>query len=136
MKSAAEYLAWVEALIVDNPCVEHWEVIRKEAQGDAGLFRYRLQMSDGTMVEMLERFMIMGGRVEVTKYSFHWQGPHGDLIRRWDNAPHHPEVASHPHHVHHGDESNVLPHHPMCAHDILNVLCRQAGSETARDEGH
>jgi hypothetical protein len=35
-------------------------------------------------------------------------------IHRWDNAPHHPEVAPHPHHVHDSQESQVtaseLPH--------------------------
>ena len=42
MKSASDYLAYIKALIVLNPQVVHWVVVREEAQGDLGLFRYRL----------------------------------------------------------------------------------------------
>jgi len=38
--------------------------------------------------------------VEISKYNFHWQDATGNLIRRWDNAPHHPELDNYPHHVH------------------------------------
>jgi hypothetical protein len=33
-------------------------------------------------------------------YSFHWQKENGELITRWDNAPHHQEIRTFPHHVH------------------------------------
>jgi hypothetical protein len=48
-------------------------------------------------------------RVVVNKYSYHWQRSHGQLVKRWDNAPHHPEIETHPHHLHDQDEENVLP---------------------------
>ena len=38
--------------------------------------------------------------VEISKYNFHWQDAAGNLIRRWGNAPHHPELDNYPHHVH------------------------------------
>lgn len=34
------------------------------------------------------------------KYSFHWQTAGGDLVARWDNAPHHRELSTHPDHKH------------------------------------
>lgn len=33
-------------------------------------------------------------------YSYHWQKQNGDLILRWDNAPHHPKIVTFPHHKH------------------------------------
>ena len=42
MKDAADYLVHIKALTVVNPQVMHWTVVREEAQGDMGLFRYRL----------------------------------------------------------------------------------------------
>ena len=36
-------------------------------------------------------------------YSFHWQSETGELIIRWDNAPHHPDILTFPHHVHTGE---------------------------------
>lgn len=37
---------------------------------------------------------------EHRKYSFHWQSSNGDLIIRWDNAPHFPDLITFPHHKH------------------------------------
>ncbi|MCF2138402.1 MAG: DUF6516 family protein [Candidatus Thorarchaeota archaeon] len=33
-------------------------------------------------------------------YSYHWQDKNGNLITRWDNAPHHTQVQTFPHHKH------------------------------------
>ena len=40
------------------------------------------------------------------------------MIARWDNAPHHPHVSTHPFHKHNQDGS-VAPSRPM---DITRVL--------------
>ena len=48
-----------------------------------------------------------GDYLEVEKYSFHWQDAVGNLLKRWDNAAHHPEVVTNPHHIHDGAEENV-----------------------------
>ncbi|MEO6284185.1 MAG: DUF6516 family protein [Dyadobacter sp.] len=42
---------------------------------------------------------------ERRKYSFHWQKNSGEVITRWDNAPHFPKISTFPHHKHLGDES-------------------------------
>ncbi|HPC78126.1 MAG TPA: DUF6516 family protein [bacterium] len=33
-------------------------------------------------------------------YSYHWQGKDGNLRIRWDNAPHHKDIKTFPHHKH------------------------------------
>ena len=33
-------------------------------------------------------------------YSYHWQEKGGRMIIRWDNAPHHKQVKTYPHHKH------------------------------------
>ncbi len=38
------------------------------------------------------------------KYSFHWQSENGDLIIRWDNAPHFNNLPTFPHHKHIGNK--------------------------------
>ncbi len=126
MKDAADYLGYIKALIALNRQVVHWEVIREEAQGDVGLFRYRLTLRDGGLLEMFERFQVVGGRLHVTKYSFHWQGSDGQLRKRWDNAAHHPEVPTHPHHVHDSTEANVLSREPISAEGVLAIIAEEA----------
>lgn len=122
MNSALEYLAHIRALIVSHLKIVHWTVVREETLGKSGLFRYRLSLDDGSTLEMFERFMVVGGRVEVTKYSFHWQDANGRLRKQWDNAPHHPEVSTFLHHPHDGSESTVLPHAPITAEEVLTTF--------------
>ncbi len=40
MKDASDYLVYIKAIIVSNPQVLRWSMIREEAQGDIGLFRF------------------------------------------------------------------------------------------------
>ena len=126
MKDAADYLGYIKALITLNRQVVHWMVVREEAQGDLGLLRYRLTLRDGGLLEMFERFRVVGGRLQVRKYRFHWQDADGQLYRRWDNAAHHPNVPTHPHHVHDGAEANVLPHGPISAEEVLTIIAAKA----------
>jgi len=71
---------------------------------------------------MFERFEVVSDEVNVTKYSFQWQDTGGTLRKRWDNAAHHPEVSTHPHHLHDGSEENVMSHEPITAKDILKII--------------
>ena len=54
---------YIKALIVVNPHVLHWSVIREEAQGDMGLLRYKLTL-DGGLLEMFEFFQIVEEKVK------------------------------------------------------------------------
>jgi len=134
VKDAADYLGYIKALIALNRQVMHWKVVREEAQGDVGLLRYRLTLRDGGLLEMFERFQVVGGRLQVTKYSFHWQDADGQLRKRWDNAAHHPEVPTHPHHVHDSTEANVLPHEPISAEEALAIIATEATDRDRQSE--
>jgi hypothetical protein len=105
-----------------NAQIRHWQVVREEVQGESGLFRYRLTTQNGDLLEVFERFEIEQQYVIVSKYSYHWQRADGQLIKRWDNAPHHPEVPTHPDHLHDGDENNVLSYAPVKLTDVLSML--------------
>ena len=126
MKDAADYLAYIKALIVANSQVLRWIVVREETQGDMGLFRYRLALRDTSLLEMFECFQVLEGRVQVAKYSFHWQDAAGQLLKRWDNAAHHPELSTNPDHIHDGAEDNVRPHEPISAEEMLTLLAAEA----------
>jgi hypothetical protein len=122
VNEADDYLAYVKALIIANPQVVGWKALREEAQGDLGLFRYRITFHDGSLLEMFERFQIVNGKLLVTKYRFHWQDAAGRLLKRWDNAAHHPQVSTHPHHVHDGSEENVSSYEPLNVEQVLAMI--------------
>jgi len=127
VKDAAEYLAYIKALIVANPQVAHCAIQREEAQGDDGLLRMRLTLRDDGLLELFERFTIAGGSAQAIKYRFHWQDANGQLRKRWDNATHHPEIPTYPDHVHEGAETNVLPHRAVSAAEVLALIAPEAG---------
>jgi Family of unknown function (DUF6516) len=122
--NASDYLACVKALIVLNPQVLHWTIVREEEQSDRGLLRYRLALKDSSLLEIFEFFIVTSAGVDVTKYRFHWQSTDGQLRKRWDNAPHHSEIATYPHHIHDGAEENVLPHEPMTVEKVLSAIAK------------
>ena len=124
MKDASDYLAYIKALIVANPHVLNWSVIREEAQGDMGLLRYKLTL-DGGLLEMFELFQIVEDKVKNLKYSFHLQDKSGKLLKRWDNAAHHPEISTSPHHVHEGTEKSIQPYKSMNAQEFLTFLAAE-----------
>lgn len=122
MKDAADYLAYIKALIALNPQVVHWMVVREELQGNSGLFRYRLALRDGSLLEMFESFHVREEKLQVAKYSFHWQSKDGKLKIRWDNARHHPELKTFPHHMHVGEDGNVKASKGIDLWEVLRIM--------------
>lgn len=58
-------------------------------------------------------------------YSFHWQKADGELIIRWDNAPHHQEIETYPHHMHIAE--GIKKSYSITLEDILNELKKKIG---------
>lgn len=88
------------------------------------IYRLRVYMKDGDLLEIMKRisFSKKDEQSDTTKYSFHWQNTKCQLIRRWDNAPHHPEIQTHPYHVHEDNEDNVKPSLPITATEMLCLI--------------
>ncbi|MBI1879412.1 MAG: hypothetical protein HYR94_14540 [Chloroflexi bacterium] len=124
MTDAAEYIAYVKSILISNPHIVSLKIVREEVQEKIGLYRYRLALTDSGLLEMFERFEVAMDEVKVTKYSFQWQDAQGRLQKRWDNAAHHPQVSTHPYHVHDKSDDTVLPHEPVTAIDILKLIGR------------
>lgn len=55
---------------------------------------------------------------EHRKYAFHWQSASGELIARWDNAPHFPDLATFPHHRH-GANGEVVESHDISFDEVM-----------------
>lgn len=122
MRDASEYLLYVRSLILLDDQVQHWQIMREEAQGDRGMFRYRLVFFNEDLLDIFERFVIMNGQATVLRYSYHWQRATQEFVKRWDNAPHYPNLTTDPHHLHDGNEDHVLAHPPVKITDVLTII--------------
>ncbi len=121
-EQVAERLMAVRIALLTSPVVTDMRVIQEQALGDVGYFRIRCKLANTDEVLFMERFRWKNGAIAVEKYSFHWQNAEAKLIRRWDNAPHHPEINGFPHHLHDADESNIQPHGPVDVFEILRII--------------
>lgn len=109
----------VQAALANAQVIVAVSLLHESAVGDVGYFRVRAYFVDGSEAKFMERFRHRADTTVIEKYSFHWQRADGSLIRRWDNAPHHPEITSFPNHIHDGDENHVLAHEAV---DVFRVL--------------
>ena len=80
------YLQELDEFISAAPEVEQVEVIRRSIW-DTGMeciavYRYKLRMSDGSLLELTERLVEEQGSISITKYRHHWQDQKGRLIKR------------------------------------------------------
>ena len=132
-----EYLQRLDELLSTSPWVADVEVVRRSVR-DTELektlhYRYRVGLADGGLVEMTERVLEAQGTLQVTTYRHHWQDPSGRLVQRWDNAPHHPEIETFPHHLHDGAEDRVVAHPAVTGLEVLQrILAEVEGRQQAR----
>jgi hypothetical protein len=62
------------------------------------------------------------GGIEIVTYSFHWADAEGQLLKRWDNTPHFPDLDGFPHHVHDGRTGDVYESTPMNLFRVLDII--------------
>lgn len=81
-----------------------------------------LHLKSGHQLHVAE-FVVLETSVTRLKYRYHLQRVDGVLVARWDNAPHHPQIATFPDHKHVA-AGGIEPSPPM---DLLAVLAEIPG---------
>lgn len=73
---------------------------------------------DGTRLHINE----VWARGELRKYAYYLVTPTDEVILGWDNAPHHPEVATYPVHLHYA--GNVYPSQVRSLSYVLDLIAQ------------
>lgn len=93
------YLIRLQTTIESRREIDTSDLLILQPTKDKGAIRARLRFYDGSFLELSEELEVRGDEVAKLQYSYHYQK--GDrLIFRYDNAPHHPELPTFPHHKH------------------------------------
>jgi hypothetical protein len=94
-----EYFQHIESQLAD--CVHILEIdLHKDKRSlHIGIIEGKIIFIDESILHFIE-FINVKQTTEVYKYSYHYQGLNGNLIFRYDMAPHHPEIETFPHHKH------------------------------------
>ena len=120
-----EYLDSVKARLLTDPVVSGFHVIRERATLTDGHLRARLTLADGGLLEFSEYVQRSpDGAINVITYSYHWADVHGNLIRRWDNTPHFPDLPGFPYHIHDGPTGTVSPGQPVSIFAVIDEVAR------------
>lgn len=116
MSEIERYLEEIDRLITQIPYRLSTR-IDIENRGDVVLYlRGEIVFTDTSELHFKEYFIVVPALKKLA-YLYHYQNKDKEMIFRFDNAEHHPEVRTYPHHKHMRD--TVLPSTEMSLKDAI-----------------
>jgi hypothetical protein len=112
----SEYFKEIELRLKNTEIITDKSVDLREFSATEGMLRGRLLFIDGSMLEFME-YLQEETRL---KYRFHLMDKQGDIVFRYDNAPHHKDVSTFPHHKH--LPNNVIESDDKGFMDVLDEI--------------
>ena len=96
----SQYLRDIESAIrrLEGAYVERYE--EEIVAPNRVNLRIRVRFPSGHMLELNEAVIAEGGNIIHLGYRYHLQDGQNNLVFRYDNTPHFPEIESFPHHKH------------------------------------
>jgi hypothetical protein len=119
---ARDYLRQVLSTLDSNPIIVSYDVEFDVKSSTLILLHGTILFKDGSTLEFLELVKETDKGLERLKYRFQYTKG-SKLIFRYDNAPHHREIETFPHHKHVGN--TVLPSKEK---NLLEVLKEVEGT--------
>ena len=95
-----DYFSEIQSLIRSSIFVESVDVEYEVKSRGIGIVHGMLGMVDGSALQFMELVNTRRDKMIRLKYRFHFMNTNGEMVFRYDNAPHPPEIATHPHHKH------------------------------------
>lgn len=93
-----------------------------------GLLRCRATFWDGSFLDIYEVVSTELGYPVRVHYAYSYVR-HGHCVFRYDNAPHHPSVVTHPHHKHIANTRTPLPSDQPALSEILAEIEDMLGQQ-------
>lgn len=100
----------------DTKIIADKNIDLREFSATEGMLSGRLLFVHGSMLEFME-YLKEETRL---KYRFHLINKEGDMVFRYDNAPHHRDISSFPHHKH--LPGNVSESNEKSIMDVLDEI--------------
>ena len=105
MTQLHQYLSRVHTTILSRQevIIETLEIFdHSDKAGQSSEFYAVLRFYDNSRLQIMEKLIVDAYALLKVRYAYHYQQANSTLIFRYDNAPHHPTVETHPHHKHIG----------------------------------
>ena len=120
--TARDYYRSVLQLLTTSAVVTGQRIEFDEQDVSVAYLKGSVSLLDGSTLFFAQYVQIEGtssGQINRKKYRYHWQAENGETRYRWDNAPHHPSLATFPDHIHVGAEEQVRESNPV---DLWRVI--------------
>lgn len=123
MKAAQVYVNEIKARLATSAIVATVDIVAERTTEDRGYVRARLKLTNGDFLEVSEYFAIQAGQSSTLEYRYQWMdGTQQKLNKRWDNAEHYPDLPNFPHHIHVGNQKQVVPGQSLRIIDLLGII--------------
>jgi hypothetical protein len=120
------YLEAIKERVVTDPLVTSFQTIRERSTLVDGHLRAHLELADGSQLEFSEYVQRSpADEIAVITYSYHWADADNQLIKRWDNTPHFPDLPGFPDYMHDGVTGQVTTGQPMSILAVLDEIAKQ-----------
>lgn len=96
-----DYFEFLKKVAKKSPSTKNFRLIREFIGVNRGFVRFVIELRDDSELHVFE---YIDSSLHKIDYSYHWQNREKQLIARWDNAPHHSEIETFPHHLHKGED--------------------------------
>jgi hypothetical protein len=100
LDALVRYLEDIESAVckLSDVYVEQYE--EEYLTPDRVNLRIRIRFAKGYLLELNEATLVEHGNIKHLGYRYHFQDEKNELIFRYDNTPHYPDLKSFPHHKH------------------------------------
>jgi hypothetical protein len=106
-----DILKWLDTSFI----VQAYEVLDFRVFKSGWYYKIRVELTDGSVLHAREY-----ADEKERNYAYHWQDEQYNLRVRWDNAPHHPHLITHPHHRHEGTQ--IVSSKEITLQDVLKAI--------------
>ena len=103
----------------------HYLIDENVDEPERKVFRCRIWFQNETRMITKDIEMFLSGHAHKRKYSYQWLDEDNQLIIRWDNAHHHPNLENFPFHKHIGETGQIVPSAEATLKDVLSYIRAQ-----------
>lgn len=103
------YFENIRNILATLPLINKFELETEKRSETLGFIRGNAYFKDGSLLHIRE-FVDTEISIDRGKYTYQYMSKEGDLIFRYDNAPHHQKLnlSTFPHHKHDRHEDNIV----------------------------
>lgn len=100
MESISDYFTQLLKISNNNAWIIHEDIVFREIDKNEAYSKGIFYIYGGYALHIAEYVIIEKNTIRCLKYRYQFQDKDDNLIFRWDNAPHHKNIPTHPFHKH------------------------------------